>query len=104
LPIYPIFWLHHCNIDRLWEVWLAQGGSRANPGPGPWQTTPFVFHDETGAQVSLTGADGVDIAGQLGYRSQGAPSTAAAALPSEEVLAVRAARVEPELVGASERP
>ncbi len=18
----PIFWLHHANIDRLWEVWL----------------------------------------------------------------------------------
>jgi tyrosinase len=21
----PIFWLHHANIDRLWEVWLALG-------------------------------------------------------------------------------
>ena len=21
----PIFWLHHCNIDRLWEVWRNQG-------------------------------------------------------------------------------
>ena len=19
----PIFWLHHCNIDRLWNRWLA---------------------------------------------------------------------------------
>jgi tyrosinase len=27
----PIFWLHHCNIDRLWASWNAAG--RANP-PG----------------------------------------------------------------------
>lgn len=23
-PRDPIFWLHHCNIDRLWEAWRAQ--------------------------------------------------------------------------------
>jgi hypothetical protein len=28
----PIFWLHHCNIDRLWEVWLSKGSGRRNPG------------------------------------------------------------------------
>ncbi|MBC7533830.1 MAG: tyrosinase family protein [Oligoflexus sp.] len=22
-PLDPIFWLHHCNIDRLWSVWAA---------------------------------------------------------------------------------
>lgn len=22
----PIFWLHHCNIDRLWNRWLAAAG------------------------------------------------------------------------------
>ena len=33
----PIFWLHHANIDRLWEVWLAledrenPTGSKADP-------------------------------------------------------------------------
>lgn len=25
----PIFWIHHANIDRLWEVWLRR---RASPG------------------------------------------------------------------------
>jgi tyrosinase len=25
----PIFWLHHCNIDRLWASWNAAG--RSNP-------------------------------------------------------------------------
>src|SRR5215472_1686472 len=23
-PNDPVFWLHHCNIDRLWAQWLAQ--------------------------------------------------------------------------------
>src|SRR6185503_18384924 len=22
----PIFWLHHCNIDRLWEAWMNAPG------------------------------------------------------------------------------
>jgi hypothetical protein len=63
----PIFWLHHANIDRLWNVWLALGGGRANPSESPWLSQSFVFHDESGAQVTLTGADIVDSAGQLGY-------------------------------------
>ena len=28
---HPIFWLHHANIDRLWEHWLDRGDDRANP-------------------------------------------------------------------------
>jgi tyrosinase len=35
----PIFWLHHANIDRLWNVWLRQ-----QPGPGSDQTR---FKDPT---------------------------------------------------------
>lgn len=27
----PTFWLHHANIDRLWQVWLALEGRRSNP-------------------------------------------------------------------------
>lgn len=22
----PIFWLHHCNVDRLWEAWMSAPG------------------------------------------------------------------------------
>jgi len=65
----PIFWLHHCNIDRLWEVWLDSGGGRVNPvGDNNWMTTSFSFYDENGANVSLTGSQIVDVACQLRYQ------------------------------------
>ncbi len=64
----PIFWLHHCNIDRLWELWLASGGGRVNPSDTTWLTTPFSFYDETGATVTLMGAQIVDTACQLHYQ------------------------------------
>ena len=100
----PIFWLHHANIDRLWEVWLNQGGSRANPPDAQWLTTNFVFHDETGAQVQLSGQQIIDIAGQLGYRYEGVASFAIAGLAAEAVTPTPPPAEEAELVGASEAP
>jgi tyrosinase len=29
-PRDPIFWLHHCNIDRLWQEWNEAGGVNTN--------------------------------------------------------------------------
>jgi tyrosinase len=37
----PIFWLHHANIDRLWEAWLALGNDRANPTGTRWRNMWF---------------------------------------------------------------
>ena len=63
----PVFWLHHANIDRLWGVWLAQGGARANPTETAWRDQSFNFFDETGSAVSMTPAAVLDTLGQLGY-------------------------------------
>jgi hypothetical protein len=97
----PIFWLHHANIDRLWNRWLALGGGRANPSEAAWRTQVFVFHDETGAQVTLSGADVVDSAGQLDYAyddepvpAERMPEMAPTPLPSQP----------PELAAATEQP
>lgn len=65
----PIFWLHHANIDRLWERWLQRGGGRANPTQDQqWMNTNFTFFDENGNQVQLTGSQIVNTAQQLNYR------------------------------------
>lgn len=64
----PIFYVHHSNIDRLWEVWLAMGPPRANPTDAPWRNTVFNFYNENRAVVSMTGDQIVSTAQQLAYR------------------------------------
>ena len=63
----PIFYLHHAMIDRLWSVWLAQGGGRANPTDSAWLNTVWQFYNENGAVVNMTGAQIVNTANQLCY-------------------------------------
>jgi tyrosinase len=59
-PLDPIFWVHHCNIDRLWEVWVHTAG-HSNPTTNDWLTAvSFSFHDATGAAVSMTPSQVVD--------------------------------------------
>lgn len=36
----PIFWLHHANIDRLWEVWLQRDAANKNPAEANWLNGP----------------------------------------------------------------
>jgi Common central domain of tyrosinase/Polyphenol oxidase middle domain len=64
----PVFWLHHCNIDRLWEVWLRKCGGRANPTDAPWLTKTYTFFDENGTAVSMSGSQVVSTASQLNYK------------------------------------
>lgn len=59
----PIFWLHHCNIDRLWASWNANGG--VNPQES-WGKDRFVFADAKGDKVEAQVSDYFDIA-KLGY-------------------------------------
>ena len=52
----PIFYLHHCNIDRCWRHWQIQRQGSADPSPLPsWWTTSWTFFDETGTAVPITG-------------------------------------------------
>src|SRR6266478_875268 len=50
----PIFWLHHCNIDRLWEVWIQRDPRNKNPDDPAWLDASFSFHDATGGNGNLT--------------------------------------------------
>jgi tyrosinase len=54
-PLDPIFWLHHSNIDRLWEVWIKRDPSHADPTTSNWLTkVSFPFHDAAGSVVNMT--------------------------------------------------
>jgi hypothetical protein len=62
----PIFWLHHCNIDRLWEVWLKSDEEHNNPPDETFLNASFTFIDESGQQVIREVSDFLDTT-QLGY-------------------------------------
>jgi tyrosinase len=63
----PVFYMHHANIDRLWQCWLnskANGQTinlawaKSNLGmPDSWYQTSFDFVDEDGNVVTRTIAD-----------------------------------------------
>lgn len=63
----PVFYMHHANIDRLWQCWMinkAQGQkidlawAKENLGMSPeWFDISFDFADENGNRVTHTIAD-----------------------------------------------
>lgn len=40
-PLDPLFWVHHCNVDRIWESWLALH-ARAVPSEKKWGDQPLT--------------------------------------------------------------
>ena len=48
----PVFWAHHCNIDRLWASW-NKDPNRVNPSGSSFLNQAFTFSDENGVSVSV---------------------------------------------------
>ncbi|MFN0177113.1 MAG: tyrosinase family protein [Saprospiraceae bacterium] len=64
----PCFWLHHTNVDRLWQVWLSKCNQRTNPADRTWLSQTYTFFDETGTAVNMTGDQVLKTANSLNYR------------------------------------
>lgn len=99
-PLDPLFWIHHANIDRLWEQWLQLG--RENPTDSAWLNSSWGFpdiDDPSGrrtyhvSQIQTLAVAGYDYAPAPG-EPQGGPERGTVAR-DDAVLT---------LVGASRRP
>jgi len=80
----PVFWLHHANIDRLWQVWLDQDPDHLNPTGDPaWLDTEFSFPKVGGGLQTWSIGEILDEA-SIGYEyeSTAAPSGVAPPVPT----------------------
>ncbi len=93
----PIFWLHHGNIDRLWNVWLNRGGGRVNPADAAFLDKTYSFADESGQTVTVRVRDIINSA-RLCYQYEGVmnPQLAFVAGPEPKKLTA-----SPPVVGSS---
>jgi tyrosinase len=100
----PIFWLHHANIDRLWEVWRKTLGN-VNPTDPKWLTTQsFQLHDASGNVLTFTASQVLDTTTLLhGYQYDDIsdPLAASPHLTAMAAMVASPPSPQPELVGGS---
>ena len=60
----PLFYLHHANLDRIWESWNRLG--HTNPTDPKYLNRTFAFGDRSGKRVDLP-VSAADRVAQLGY-------------------------------------
>jgi hypothetical protein len=64
----PIFWVHHANIDRLWECWTTRNGRDANPtNDRDWMEEEFNFVNEKGDLVTMKVSELFDAKSRIDY-------------------------------------
>ena len=99
----PVFWLHHANIDRLWEVWRASTGAGQDPTGSAFTGRSFGFLDEQGNRTSLLCGNVFDTRG-LRYVYADISVPASAGVPRRAQLMPRDPSQPPQRIGSIEEP
>jgi polyphenol oxidase len=97
----PIFYAHHCNIDKIWSNWNALSATRPspayrNPTDPAFLSERWNFYDENGRVASISAADVLSYSSYLRY-SYPTPTTAqkSSASPEAAVSGPTAPRTAP---------
>ncbi|KWZ38034.1 tyrosinase [Burkholderia savannae] len=92
----PIFWLHHANIDRLWEVWRRNPPAHVDPtavnwlkGPAAIGERPFKMPMPHGDIWTYTPGEMSDLS-KLGYAYDDVSAPTATPLTAARVSRLRA--------------
>jgi len=71
-PNDPVFFLNHCNVDRIWEAWMQKHGRLYLPAANaPAKLKGHRINDKLASFVSppTTPADVLDVSAQYVYDS-----------------------------------
>jgi len=105
----PIFWLHHCNVDRLWQVWLDRDAAHANPA-SVWPTSvSFAFRNVSGQAVTMTSRQVANTKAaplSYSYDDTSDPLSAVASVLHPHAVAAMAQKkkkVPPKMAGATKK-
>jgi tyrosinase len=69
-PNDPVFYLNHCNVDRVWEAWMTRHGRVFLPsGPGPGVPAGQRLNDPIASPFgqAVTAAQVLDLTGTYTY-------------------------------------